>query len=81
MQRCRLIGCQRLPRCDPAHLLRLAFDQSVGSTAAAALLEILGTPVSANERGWIDEIRDASGDSDPRVTTRSRTALRGIFGK
>lgn len=67
--------------CDPAHLLRLAFDQSVGSTAAAALLEILGTPVSANERGWIDEIRDASGDSDPRVTTRSRTALRGIFGK
>ena len=67
--------------CDPARLLRLALDQAVGSTAASAIVEIFGTPVTANERGWIDEIRSASEDSDPRVTARSRTALRGIFGK
>lgn len=65
----------------PALLMRLALDQAVGSTAASALIEILGTPVSENERGWIDEIRDASDDSDPRLTSRSRSALRAIFGK
>ncbi|MDB5660356.1 MAG: family transcriptional regulator [Cypionkella sp.] len=67
--------------CDPALLLRLALDQAVGSTAANAIVEIFGTPVSANERAWIEEIRSASKDTDPRITTRSRTALRGIFGK
>ena len=67
--------------CDPARLLRLALDQAVGSTAASAIVEIFGSPVTANERGWIEEIRIASEESDPRVTARSRTALRGIFGK
>jgi len=67
--------------CDPALLLRLALDQAVGSTAAATIIEIFGSPVTANERGWIAEIRDAADGSDPRVTVRSRTALRGIFGK
>lgn len=67
--------------CDPALLLRLALDQGVGSTAASAIVEIFGTPITANERAWIDEIRSASGDSDPRITARSRTTLRGIFGK
>ncbi len=67
--------------CDPAHLLRLALDQTVGSTFAAAIVEILGSPVTVNERAWLDEIRDASEGGDPRVTTRSRTTLRGIFGK
>jgi hypothetical protein len=67
--------------CDPALLMRLALDQAVGSPAAAALIEILGTPISANERGWIEAIRDASDDSDPRITVRSRSALRAIFGK
>jgi transcriptional regulator with XRE-family HTH domain len=67
--------------CDPALLMRLALDQAVGSTPAAALIEILGTPISANERGWIEEIRNASDDSDPRITVRSRSALRSIFGK
>lgn len=67
--------------CDPAYLMRLALEQEVGSTAARALVEILGTPVSANERLWLAEIRDASGNSDPRPTTRARTAVRSVFGK
>jgi hypothetical protein len=61
--------------------MRLALEQEVGSTAAKALIEILGTPVSANERLWLAEIRDASGNSDPRPTTRARTAIRSVFGK
>jgi transcriptional regulator with XRE-family HTH domain len=66
---------------DPAYLMRLSLEQSVGVTAANAIVEVFGTPVSENERGWLEEIRDASDHSDPRLTTRSRVALRGIFGR
>ena len=66
---------------DPAHLMRLALDQSVGATAARAITDIFGTPVSANELAWLEEIRDVSGNSDPRLTARLRTALRKAFGK
>lgn len=66
---------------DPAYLMRLALDQAVGATAAKAITEIFGTPATENERGWLAEIRDASDNADPRLTGRSRTALRGIFGK
>jgi len=67
--------------CDPAFLLRLTMEQSLGVTAAKAVGEIFGSPLTANEREWIAEIRDASGDTDPRLTTRSRTKLREIFGR
>ena len=67
--------------CDPAFLLRLALEQSEGSTATVAIYQILGDPVSENERGWIAEIRDASGDTDPRLTQRARLQLRAIFNK
>ncbi|NYS26621.1 helix-turn-helix transcriptional regulator [Rhodobacteraceae bacterium 2376] len=65
---------------DPAMLMRLALDQAVGATAAQAITEIFGTPVTQNERGWLAEIRDASDNSDPRLTGRARTALRGSSG-
>jgi len=67
--------------CDPAYLLRLAMEQAVGDTAAQAILDILGTPVSENETGWLVAIRDASGDTDPRLTSRGQAAIKGIFGK
>ena len=66
---------------DPAYLMRLALDQAVGATAAKALNEIFGTPATENERGWLNELRDSSDNTDPRLTARSRTALRGIFNK
>ncbi|WP_113912085.1 helix-turn-helix domain-containing protein [Roseovarius dicentrarchi] len=66
---------------DPAYLMRLALDQAVGATAAKAITEIFGIPASENERGWLAELRDVSDNSDPRLTARSRAALRGIFGK
>ena len=65
----------------PAYLMRLALDQAVGATAAKAITEIFGTPATENERGWLEELRDVSDNSDPRLTARSRTALRAIFGK
>ncbi|MFO1202505.1 MAG: XRE family transcriptional regulator [Tabrizicola sp.] len=66
---------------DPAYLMRLALDQAVGATAAKAITDIFGTPSTDNERGWLQELRDASDNSDPRITARSRATLRGIFGK
>ncbi|MBU2959806.1 XRE family transcriptional regulator [Citreicella sp. C3M06] len=66
--------------CDPAYLLRLALAQQVGDTSAQAIIEIFGTPITANELGWIEAIREFSDDADPRLTTRSRTALRAVFG-
>ena len=66
---------------DPALLLRLALEQSEGSTAAAAIYEIIGQPVTRNEMAWIREIREASSDTDPRLTSRASAAIRGVFGK
>ena len=66
---------------DPALLLRLALEQSEGMTAAAAIYEIIGQPVTKNEMTWIHEIREASGDTDPRLTSRAGIAIRGVFGK
>ena len=59
----------------------LSLEQSVGTSAANAIVDLFGTPVTENERGWLDEICDAFLNTDPRLTARSRSALRGIFGK
>ena len=67
--------------CDPSLLLRLALEQSEGSTAAAAIYEIIGQPITKNEMAWITEIRAASGDTDPRLTSRASAAIRAVFGR
>ncbi|WP_065331639.1 helix-turn-helix domain-containing protein [Tritonibacter mobilis] len=66
---------------DPAYLMRLTLEQAVGTTAATAIIEIFGTPATKNEQAWLAELRDASDNSDPRLTARSRSTLRGIFNK
>jgi transcriptional regulator with XRE-family HTH domain len=66
---------------DPALLLRLALEQAEGSTAAGAIYEIIGEPITANEMTWIREIREASGDTDPRLTSRAKTAIRTVLTK
>lgn len=73
----RVPSMARALECDPSYLLRLAFEQAEGDTAAKAILEIFGTPVSENERGWIGAIREASGDIDPRLTSRGLIAIKG----
>lgn len=66
---------------DPARLLQLALEQWAGSAAARAFDRIFDTVVSKNEIGWLTEIRDASDHTDPVMTTRTRSAIRAIFGK
>jgi len=77
----RVPSLARALECDPAYLLRLTLEQVVGDTAAHALVEIMGTPVTRNELGWLNEIREASDHSDPRMTARGRVAIRSVFGK
>ena len=66
---------------DPALVLRLTLEQQLGPVAARAVDDLLGSPVSKNERAWIAELRDASDDNDPHLTKKSRDILRSIFGK
>jgi transcriptional regulator with XRE-family HTH domain len=77
----RVPSMARALECDPAYLMRLALDQAVGDTASQSITEIFGTPVTANELGWLQEIRAASDNSDPRMTSRSKAAIRAIFGR
>lgn len=67
--------------CDPAYLMRLALEQAIGRTATKAVVEVFGEPVTANEVGWLQAIREASNNTDPRLTSRSQTAINAIFGR
>ena len=77
----RVPGLAIALECDPKHLFRMALEQSLGSTASRTIAEIFGTVVTRNEVAWLEEIRDASDKSDPTLTLRLRSALRGVFGK
>lgn len=66
---------------DPALLMRLALEQSIGVASAAAVLTTFGTPVTANELAWLTELRNASGHGDPSLTAKARTTIRRFFGK
>ena len=66
---------------DPAFVMRLALEQAIGRTAAEAVVEVFGEPVTANEVGWLQAIRESSENSDPRLTSRSQAAIRAIFGR
>lgn len=66
---------------DPRRLLQLAIEQWAGVTAARTFNEIFGTIVTRNEIVWLNEIRDSSENIDPTMTSRARSAIRGIFGK
>ncbi|KIC19800.1 helix-turn-helix domain-containing protein [Leisingera sp. ANG-Vp] len=66
---------------DPAFVMQLALEQAIGRTAAEAVVEVFGEPVTANEVGWLQAIREASNNSDPRLTSRSQAAIMAIFGR
>lgn len=77
----RVPALARALDCDPAYLMRVGLQQAVGKTAAEAVIETLGEPVSENELGWLRAIREASDNSDPRITSRSLATVRSIFAK
>ena len=66
---------------DPKHLFVLALEQTGFETTRAAVGDIFAAIVTTNEADWIEELRDASDGTDPRLNRRARTALRALFGK
>lgn len=67
--------------CDPGRLFQLAFEQFDTSTTETTIKQIFGAIVSQNEAAWLEEIRAASGRTDPNLTSKARSTIRGIFGK
>ena len=49
--------------------------------ARSRTVQLFGTIVSRNEVAWLEAIREASGHSDPSLTSKARVAIRGIFNK
>ncbi|WP_246018415.1 helix-turn-helix domain-containing protein [Pelagibacterium montanilacus] len=74
----RVAALAQALECDPAYLLLLALDQH--GMRGAAYDEIFGRIVTRNEMTWISELRVLSGQSDPRLTSKGRAALRSAFG-
>ena len=77
----RVPALARALETDPAFVMRLALEQAIGQTAGEAVVEVFGEPVTANEVGWLQVIREASNNTDPRLTSRSQAAIRSIFGR
>ncbi|SIT02987.1 hypothetical protein [Paracoccus saliphilus] len=75
---CRAPGLARALEVDPALLMRLSLEQSIGPAAAKAVLSVFRTPVSKNELLWLNEIRDSSDHNDPHMTAKGRATIRGI---
>lgn len=77
----RVPGLAKALEADPRLMFRLACEQAGGEALLRTVEEIFGTVVSRNEIVWLEAIREASGNSDPRLTSRGQAAIRGIFGK
>ncbi|MHA6642303.1 XRE family transcriptional regulator [Mesorhizobium sp. A623] len=67
--------------CDPALLFMMAVEQLGGDTTDLTIRKIFGTLVTENEVAWVEEIRKASDQSDPHLTSKGRAAIRGVFRK
>ncbi|WP_292452108.1 hypothetical protein [Mesorhizobium sp.] len=77
----RIAGLARALECDPVMLFMLAIEQLGGDTTELAVRQIFGTLVTENGVAWLEEIRRASDHTNPSLTSKARSAIRGIFGK
>lgn len=77
----RVASLAKALECDPVMLFILALEQLDRNTTEQTIRQIFGTLVTENEVTWLEEIRRASDNSNPSLTTRARSAIRGIFGK
>jgi hypothetical protein len=67
--------------CDAVMLFQLAIEQLCGNTTEVAVRQIFKTLVTENEVAWLEEIRRASGHSNPSLTAKRQSAVRAIFSK
>jgi hypothetical protein len=64
---------------DPAHLLRLAIEQTYGPKMLRMFVELLGEPATTNERAWLELIREGSGNTDPAPTAMGESMIRLVL--
>ncbi|MCZ8133804.1 MAG: XRE family transcriptional regulator [Rhodobacteraceae bacterium] len=64
---------------DPAHLMRLALEQTYGPKMLRVFIELLGEPATANEKAWLALIRETSGDTDPEPSPVAQSVLKGVL--
>lgn len=64
---------------DPRSLMHLAIEQTYGPKMLAVLVELLGEPLTENERAWIDLVRTASNETDPLPSTTARKVLHALL--
>lgn len=64
---------------DPAHLMRLALDQTYGPRMLSVFVELLGETVTSNEREWLELIREVSLDTDPAPSPVAQSVLIGVL--
>lgn len=77
----RIPALAKALECDARLLFRMALNQEGNETFATAVEEIFGTIISKNEAAWLAELRNASDETDPSLTSRGRAALRSVFNK
>jgi hypothetical protein len=77
----RVASLAKALECDPVMLFILALEQLDRNTTEQAIRQIFGALITENEVAWIEEIRRASDHSNPSLTARGRSAIRGIFGR
>lgn len=77
----RVTSLAKALECDAVMLFILALEQLDRNTTEQTIRQIFGTLVTENEVAWLEEIRRASDHSNPSLTTRARSAIRGIFGR
>ncbi len=77
----RVASLAKALECDPVMLFILALEQLDRNTTEQAIRQIFGALVTENEVTWLEEIRRASNRSNPSLTARARSAIRGIFGR
>lgn len=77
----RVASLAKAIECDPVMLFILALEQLDRNTTEQAIRQIFGALVTENEVVWLEEIRRASAHSNPSLTARGRSAIRGIFGR
>lgn len=77
----RVASLAKALECDAVMLFSLALEQLDRNTTEQAIRQIFGALVTENEVAWLEEIRRASDHSNPSLTARGRSAIRGIFGR
>ena len=77
----RVVDLAKALETDPARLFQMALLQSGHETTRQVIEEVFGRIVTRNEIGWLEAIREASGNADPFLTARARASILGIFGK